>query len=86
MSPYIKEIQQQPPVLSHSIEAGGTAFLVPKGYVRVIASVRGSDLSQGQWIPFSEKEQQDGYDLVEWIARQPWCNGNVAMLGSPTLL
>jgi predicted acyl esterase len=30
---------------------------------------------------FGSKEQQDGYDLVEWIAKQPWCNGNVGMLG-----
>ena len=24
----------------------------------------------------------DGFDIVEWIARQPWCNGNVAMMGA----
>ena len=27
------------------------------------------------------KERTDGYDLIEWIARKPWCNGNVGMIG-----
>ncbi len=81
MSPYIKEIQQRPPKLSHSIEAGATSFFVPKGYVHVIAQVRGSGFSQGRYNFFDLKEQRDGYDLVEWISRQPWCDGNVGMLG-----
>ncbi len=81
MSPYLKEIQQQPPELSHSIEAGATGFFVPKGYVHVIAQIRGSGFSQGQYSFLDIKEQQDGYDLVEWIAQQPWCDGNVGMIG-----
>jgi len=81
MSPYIKEIQQLPPHLCHSIEAGATRFFVPKGYVHVIATVRGSGFSQGQYNYYGPKEQEDGYDLIEWLARQPWCNGNVGMLG-----
>ena len=81
MSPYIKEIQRQPPELSHSIEAGATDFFVPKGYVHIIAQIRGTGFSQGQWNLLDIEEQQDGYDLVEWIAQQPWCDGNVGMLG-----
>ena len=81
MSPYIKEIQQWPPVISHSIEAGRTSFFVPNGYVHVIVSSRGAGLSQGQWSPFAIEQQQDGFDMVEWIAEQPWCNGSVTMLG-----
>jgi hypothetical protein len=80
-SPYLKHIQQQPPELSHSIEAGATSFFVSRGYVHVIAQVRGSGLSQGQYNWYDTTEQKDGYELVEWIARQPWCNGNVGMLG-----
>ncbi len=81
MLPYMKELQQWPPMLTHSIEAGNTGFFVSKGYVHVIAQVRGTGFSQGQWNNLDTKEQQDGYDLVEWIAKQPWCNGNVGMLG-----
>lgn len=81
ISPYIKELQQQPPILSHSIEAGATAFFVPEGYIHIIASVRGTGFSQGQFNLLDTKEQQDGYDLVEWVAKQSWCDGNVGMLG-----
>ena len=81
MAPYMKEIQQQPPIISHSIEAGATGFFVPRGYVHVIATSRGSGYSQGEYNWYDTIEQQDGYDLVEWIARQPWCNGNVGMIG-----
>ena len=69
MSPYMKEIQHQPPMLTHSIEAGATGFYVPKGYVHVIAQVRGSGYSQGRYNFLDTAEQQDGYDLVEWVAR-----------------
>lgn len=81
MAPYIKDIQQQPPGWSHSIEAGATGFFVPHGYVHVICQNRGSGLSQGQWNFLDIKEHEDGYDMVEWVANQPWCNGNVGMLG-----
>jgi uncharacterized protein len=81
MSPYIKELQQRNPILCHSIEAGATPFFASKGYVHAIASVRGSGFSQGQYNYYSPKEQEDGYDLVEWISGQSWCNGNVGMIG-----
>ena len=81
LSPYSKDIQQQPPHWSHAIESGATGFYVANGYVHVIAQVRGAGYSQGQWNFFDENEQSDGYDLVEWIAKQPWCDGNVGMIG-----
>jgi uncharacterized protein len=81
LSPYLKEIQRKPPQWSHAIESGATSFYVPKGYVHVIAQGRGAGLSQGQWNWFDEHESTDGYDLVEWIAAQPWCTGNVGMIG-----
>lgn len=81
MSPYFKEIQHWPPLLSHSIEAGATHFFVPKGYVHAIVQVRGSGLSQGRYNWYDSTEQQDGYELVEWAAQQSWCNGNVGMIG-----
>ncbi|MFC1846202.1 CocE/NonD family hydrolase [Chloroflexota bacterium] len=81
MAPYIKEIQQQPPELSHDIEAGATDFFVPKGYVHIVVQIRGTGFSQGQYDFLDIKQQQDGYDIVEWAAQQPWCNGNVGMMG-----
>lgn len=81
LSPYNKDIQRKPPHWSHAIESGATSFYVPKGYVHVIAQGRGGGLSQGQWRWFDEKERTDGYDLIEWIAEQSWCTGNVGMIG-----
>lgn len=81
LSPYLKELQRKPPHWSHAIESGATSFYVPKGYVHVIAQGRGGGLSQGQWRWFDENERTDGYDLIEWIAQQPWCSGAVGMIG-----
>jgi len=81
LSPYSKDIQQQPPQWSHAIESGATGFYVSHGYVHVIAQARGAGRSQGEWRWFDDKERTDGYDLIEWIAAQDWCDGNVGMIG-----
>ena len=62
-------------------EAGDTRFFVSRGYVHVIADTRGAGDSEGEDDFQGKIEQQDGYDLIEWIAAQPWCDGNVGMLG-----
>lgn len=81
LAPYLKELQSQPPHWSHAIESGATSFFVPKGYAHVIAQGRGGGLSQGKWQWFDERERTDGYDLIEWIAAQSWCTGDVGMIG-----
>ncbi|MEQ8785938.1 MAG: CocE/NonD family hydrolase [Pirellulaceae bacterium] len=52
-----------------------------RGYVVVNSDSRGRFDSGGQWDPFSPQHKTDGYDLVEWIADQPWSNGNVGTYG-----
>ncbi len=51
------------------------------GYVVVNADSRGRFESGGEWDPFSPLHKTDGYDLVEWIADQPWSNGSVGTYG-----
>jgi predicted acyl esterase len=63
------------------IEAGDTEFWVSRGYVHVIANVRGTGGSGGEFGFFDANERRDMYDLVEWAAAQPWCDGNVGMIG-----
>ncbi|MFI9634388.1 CocE/NonD family hydrolase [Nocardia sp. NPDC051929] len=63
------------------IEAGTTDFWVPRGYAHVIANLRGTVGSDGTYTFFDEQERQDLFDLVEWVAGQPWCDGNVGMIG-----
>src|SRR3954452_19243504 len=54
---------------------------VPQGYARVNTDVRGSGKSGGALCLLCSREQQDVYDTIEWVARQPWSNGHVALHG-----
>ena len=89
-SPYSKDVQKLPVPESPTdreagnggIEAGDSDYFVSRGYVHVIADARGTGHSEGAYRVYSLKEQQDGHDLVEWMAGEPWCDGNVGMLGS----
>ena len=52
-----------------------------RGYALIGVSLRGSGCSGGVWDFFQPAEATDGYDVIEWIAQQPWSNGRVAMIG-----
>jgi len=54
--------------------------LVEHGYAVVVQDVRGRYDSQGAFDPLRQ-EGPDGYDTIEWIARQPWSDGKVGMIG-----
>ncbi|MFP5298880.1 MAG: CocE/NonD family hydrolase [Actinomycetota bacterium] len=54
---------------------------VPEGYVHVWADVIGTGNSGGCYDYGGKRERRTGYELVEWIADQPWSNGKVAMIG-----
>jgi predicted acyl esterase len=79
-SPYPRQIQDLGAPAGF-IEAGATEFWVPRGYVHVIANLRGTGGSGGTFGFFDAQERRDMHDLVEWVAAQPWCDGNVGMLG-----
>jgi hypothetical protein len=85
MCPYKKEAQAAPPQAGFHSEGGNPAFFVPKGYAMVFASVRGAGKSQGRFNFLGPVEQRDGYDIVERIAEQPWCDGNIGMFGGSYL-
>ena len=51
-----------------------------RGYACVAQDVRGKFGSEGEWDPFKH-EIDDGYDAIEWTARQGWCDGRVGMTG-----
>lgn len=95
LSPYGKELQalaltmppqkRPSPMWDGCIEAGDIARVVEEGYAHVIGDIRGTGGSDGEHIgnynaggvPLG----QDAYDLIEWVAAQPWCDGNVGMIG-----
>ena len=55
-------------------------YFAGHNYVFALIDVRGRGNSEGSFDPFVN-EGRDGYDIVEWLAKQPWCNGKVTMWG-----
>jgi uncharacterized protein len=55
--------------------------LARRGYVVAVQDVRGRFNSDGTFFPYRD-ETNDGHDTVEWVADQPWCDGNVGMYGA----
>lgn len=79
-SPYPRQIQDVGAPLGF-IEAGASDFFVPRGYAHVIVNARGTGGSGGTWTLLDPQERDDLHDIIEWAAAQPWCDGNVGMLG-----
>ena len=62
----------------------GAAGFAASGYVSVIQDMRGRFDSEGENLPFigcGWNEHQDGVDTIEWLKKQPWCNGRIATIG-----
>jgi X-Pro dipeptidyl-peptidase len=51
------------------------------GFARVNADIIGTGDSGGCYDYGGKREKETGYDLVEWIAKQPWSTGKVGMIG-----
>jgi predicted acyl esterase len=66
-------------------EAPDPADFVDQGYAIINVDSRGAFDSEGQMAIMGSQEAQDGYDVIEWIAKQPWCNGAVGMGGNSHL-
>jgi uncharacterized protein len=67
------------PYISDSYHARG-AYFASHGYAFALVDVRGRGNSGGEFEPFVN-DPRDGHDLVEWFAKQPFCDGKVAMWG-----
>ena len=82
---YPRQSAQSPTVLIRSCY-GRSAFkfiatiFAERGMQVVMQSCRGTSGSQGTFRPFFD-EQNDGEDTVEWIERQPWFSGKLALWG-----
>ncbi len=55
-------------------------YFATRGYVFVVQDVRGRGDSEGEFNFFFQ-EAPDGYDTIEWLAKQPYANGRVGMMG-----
>jgi putative CocE/NonD family hydrolase len=73
------------PYRKDDVDLAGRPFytrLPRQGYAVARVDIRGTGASEGVSIDeYTLEEQLDGYDAVEWLARQPWCDGHVNMMG-----
>lgn len=79
----------KPVILRFDIYAGrgemsAAKYIVSNGYTAVIAFVRGKYLSSNEIEPF-EHDAEDTYEVIDWISKQPWCDGRVGMYGGSYL-
>jgi len=56
------------------------AYFSQHGYAFALVDCRGRGNSEGVFEPFAQ-EAKDGHDVVEWLAKQAWCDGQVSMWG-----
>ncbi len=75
----------QPVILQYTIYARGNDVeslkeSVDNGYIGVMAYIRGKRYSQDEIWPY-ENDANDSYDVIDWISKQKWCDGNVGMFG-----
>ena len=69
---------------TRSIRAAMRHYLeLPRhGYIVARVDIRGTGGSEGDAVDeYVAQEQVDGYDAIEWLAAQPWCDGHVNMMG-----
>src|SRR6476469_1635432 len=79
LAPKMPVIFTLTPYISDTYHARA-AYFASRGYVFALVDVRGRGNSGGEFEPFAN-EPRDGHDVVEWLAKQPYCNGKVAMWG-----
>jgi putative CocE/NonD family hydrolase len=66
-------------------EGPDAGFWVSHGYAVVNPDTRGAGKSEGDIYAWGSVDGQDGHDVIEWIAQQPWSTGKVALHGTSWL-
>lgn len=57
-------------------------YLAGHGYACVRVDIRGNGESDGLMLDeYLQQEQDDALEVIDWISRQPWCDGNLGMMG-----
>jgi putative CocE/NonD family hydrolase len=73
-------IMERTPYGAHTVERWA-AYFVERGYVAIGQNVRGRYGSGGRWYPLRD-DVHDGYDMAEWLGRQPWFSGKLGTVGT----
>jgi len=82
--PWPVVFQQRYSKLGGAGTRSSSAILTRADYAVVHVNFRGTHLSEGEWVGYRALgwgDLKDGYDVCEWLAVQPWCNGKVGTFG-----
>lgn len=63
-------------------ESPDPGYWCRQGYAVANVDPRGTGHSEGDINLFGTQDARDGYDFIEWVAKQHWCNGRVGMGGN----
>jgi len=63
------------------IEYGPIQLYLDQGYAYVTMDVPGTGRSEGKWDPVAREEGEAIHEMIEHVAQQDWCTGNVGMIG-----
>jgi len=79
---YVRATIEEGKVISLVDISPSLQSLVKNGYIIAVVDARGKGASYGRnFDPVTYEEGRYGYEITEWLAAQPWCNGNVGMFG-----
>ncbi|WP_220443986.1 CocE/NonD family hydrolase [Pararhodobacter zhoushanensis] len=62
-------------------QAGNGEYFAKRGYLYLVQDARGRYESEGDFI-LLDQDGEDGYDVIEWLAERPYCDGNIGTQGS----
>ena len=78
--PFPVLLQRTPYNKSTEIRDVEADFFAARGYVVAIQDCRGRHASEGGFTKYTS-DGPDGYDTVEWLAQQSWCDGKIGTFG-----
>ncbi|KAF5568701.1 cocaine esterase [Fusarium phyllophilum] len=85
MAPYRAGIALDRTSGYEKFEAPDPAEWAERGYAVLNIDARGAGHSEGVIARWGIQEAEDIYDVIEWLSKQPWCNGSVVMAGNSWL-
>ncbi len=65
-------------------DIGKAKYYAAEHYACVVANTRGKGINEDEIVPF-EYDGKDAYDMIDWISKQDWSNGEVGMVGGSYL-
>ena len=80
VGPFPVLLQRTPYNKSTEVRDLEADFFASRGYVVAIQDCRGRHASEGGFTKYLS-DGPDGYDTIEWLARQSWCNGRIGTFG-----